>query len=104
MHTQEPWEINIGEYLGRRRLESKNEHGIVNDGWIIGEFEGPDAEDNAKRIKDCVNALAGVPDPAKLIEAVDNVLKMSKGQALPHHVWAVIDALRAARGPKGVGK
>lgn len=41
---------------------------------------------------------------AKLIEAVDNVLKMSKGQALPHHVWAVIDALRAARGPKGVGK
>ena len=64
MHTKEPWEINIGEYLGRRRLESKNEHGVVNDGWIIGEFEGPDAEDNVKRIKDCVNALAGVPDPA----------------------------------------
>lgn len=56
------------------------------------------------RLVECRNALAGVPDPAKLIEAVDNVLKMSKGQALPHHVWAVIDALRAARGPKGVGK
>jgi hypothetical protein len=68
MHTKEPWAVNIG------RVESKNEHGVANDGWIIAEFSGPEYRGNAKRVRDCVNALAGVPDPAAFMTAVGAVV------------------------------
>ena len=39
--TPGPWTTN------GRRVESEHEHGVVNDGWIICDAEGPDAEANA---------------------------------------------------------
>jgi hypothetical protein len=53
-HTPEPWATN------GTRIESENNHGWVNDGWIIAGLEGPDAEANARRIVACVNACAGI--------------------------------------------
>lgn len=55
-HTKEPWIVN-----GSIRIESEHEHGIVNDGWIIGDLSGQDAKENARRIVACVNACEGIP-------------------------------------------
>lgn len=54
-HTPEPWIVN-----GWIRIESEHEHGFVNDGWIIGDLDGPDAKENARRIVACVNACKGI--------------------------------------------
>jgi hypothetical protein len=64
-HTPEPW----GQYLN---------HITDSDGWTMGDlhfgqrFEGIsvkfDAEANAARIVACVNACAGMDDPAAEIE------------------------------------
>lgn len=55
VHTPEPWAVN-----GTRRIESRDEHGWANDGWIIADTDGPQGEANARRIVACVNACAGV--------------------------------------------
>ena len=52
-HTPEPWAKN------GTRVESEHEHGWANDGWIICGLDGPDAEENARRIVACVNWCAG---------------------------------------------
>lgn len=52
-HTPEPWVVN-GSHI-----ESENEHGWVNDGWIIADLSGSQIEANARRIVACVNACAG---------------------------------------------
>ena len=48
-HTELPWAHNIQESLAVR-IESRDEHGISNDGWIIAECVGPDAIDNVEYI------------------------------------------------------
>jgi hypothetical protein len=53
-HTPEPWALN------GLRIESKEEHGWANGGWIIAEVFGDDASANARRVVACVNACAGV--------------------------------------------
>ncbi len=57
-HTPIPWIANENHSnpLARVRIESKNEHGIVNDGYIIAQFEGPDAEANAEFVVLAANA------------------------------------------------
>lgn len=64
MHTPEPWAGN------EQRLESSREHGVANDGWCIAEFYGPDAKDYVSRTRACVNAMAGIADPAAFVEKV----------------------------------
>ncbi len=61
------------------------------------------------RLVECRNALANVPDPAKLIEAVHVLLEEQSAMVKycgPHdnELGRLFDALRAALGPKGVGK
>jgi hypothetical protein len=38
------------------RIESKGDHGWINDGWIIAKCEGPDAFANARRLVACWNS------------------------------------------------
>ena len=57
-HTKEPWAFNGA------RIESRDEHGWANDGWIVAMNEGPEAIDNARRIVAAVNACAGLPTEA----------------------------------------
>lgn len=49
--TPGPWATNGG------RVECRDDHGWVNDGWIIGDLDGPDAEANSALIVAAVNAL-----------------------------------------------
>jgi hypothetical protein len=63
----------------------------------------------ADRAVACVNVLAGVPDPAKLIEALDALIvfwdaTVDAGVEVDKTFAGYVDSLRAARGPKGVGK
>lgn len=48
-HTKLPWIASVTPLDNPSvvRLESKDAHGIDNDGWIIAEFHGPQAEANA---------------------------------------------------------
>lgn len=48
--TARPWVVN-----GTRRIESEHEHGVVNDGWIIGETNGPDDRRNSTFIAAACN-------------------------------------------------
>jgi len=62
---------------------------------------------SGNRMVDCVEAMAGIAEPKKLVKAVDAVIAvMEKFSARIQfsEVYEAIDALRAARGPKGVGK
>ncbi len=75
-HTALPWIANI-EHSGSGfwRIESKNEHGVVNDGYVIAEFSGPDAEQNCKLVRCAVNsheALVGVVRDALRFMTNDN--------------------------------
>lgn len=53
-HTPTPWATN------GTRVESEKEHRWANDGWIICDCMGSDAEANVRRIVACVNACEGV--------------------------------------------
>ena len=46
------------------RIESKDDHGWINDGWIIAQCLGPDAVANARRLVACWNALEGISTEA----------------------------------------
>jgi hypothetical protein len=52
--TPRPWATNCHHVPAR--VESEAEHGIVNDGWIICDCDGPDGEANAELIVRAVNA------------------------------------------------
>ena len=58
--TNGPWTVN--NQMGIR-IESENEHGWANDGWIIAELKGPDAEANA-------NLIAAAPELLEALEAI----------------------------------
>lgn len=56
-HTKTPWIAN-DQHSGldtRWRVESEYEHSVVNDGWVICNCYGPDAESNAKFIARACN-------------------------------------------------
>ena len=63
-HTPTPWASN------GNRVENRDEHGIVNDGWIICDCDGPDAEVNAEFIVRACNAHAD------LVEALGTATAM----------------------------
>lgn len=69
-HTKLPW---IGTDLHSAgdtqfRVESKDEHGVVNDGWIICNCYGPDQEANSKFIATACNAHADLVKVLKSLE------------------------------------
>lgn len=56
--TPRPWAFNphVDPMNASARVESKDAHGIDNNGWIIADLFGPDAEANAELIVTAVNA------------------------------------------------
>jgi hypothetical protein len=72
MHTTEPWARN------EQRIESSREHGVANDGWCIAEFYGPDAKENIRRTRACVNAMAGIESPAAFVAKVRELIAAAR--------------------------
>lgn len=91
-HTKEPWTTN------GVRIESTNEHGWANDGWIVGDCDGPDALANARRIVACVNACKGI-DTKFLEEAL---LAGAEPALYAHTLMQQRDELLAALKPIAV--
>ena len=60
-HTPEPW-FSDSEHVGSSVSDR------LNDGWFAAKCLGPDRVENARRIAACVNACAGMEDPAAEIE------------------------------------
>lgn len=52
-HTPAPWAVNYDGW----KVESRDNHGWANDGWIICKCDGPDARANAMLIVAAVNAF-----------------------------------------------
>lgn len=75
-HTNGPWAVN--NQMGIR-IESENEHGWANHGWIIAELKGPDAEANA-------HLITAAPELLEALEAVN--------QHLCYGISDIIDALK----------
>lgn len=57
-------------------------------------------EKDMKRLVECRNALAGVPDPQKLMDAIDEMIKTNALdiESYRHRFWERLKNLRAARG------
>lgn len=97
MYTKTPWVDNGGPKI----LESAVPK--ANGSKIIAEFFGPDAIDNSKRVQACIDALAGVADPAEFMATVDIVLEAWKTSECRvynslYNLNSAIDRLRTARG------
>ena len=56
-HTPEPW-FSDSEHVG------SSVSARLNDGWFAAKCLGPDRVENARRIASCVNACAGMEEPA----------------------------------------
>lgn len=67
LHTAEPWKARTltGEQPGMRVYAGRNE--IATCHYGSPEVDHAEAQSNAARIVACVNALAGVKDPAGLV-------------------------------------
>ena len=65
MHTKEPWKIrHLRESVGTDDRMTAMCYPCGEKGECT-----PESEANARRIVDCVNALATIPDPAAFVEA-----------------------------------
>lgn len=69
-HTKGPWAINTERFeddrlQGSTHVESANEHGWANDGWIICACDGPDQGANA-------HLIAAAPE---LYEALEKMVR-----------------------------
>lgn len=94
-HTQTPWATN------GNRVENRDEHGIVNDGWIIGDCDGPDADANAEFIVRACNAHADLVEALEMVRDADEDCKRDGLPTMPPMARAKIDAaLSKARGEK----
>ena len=92
-HTKEPWEIRAGE----TRYHPVDIHGQGINNWItdIG------GTGNAKRIVACVNACAGIKDPATavpmMLEALAWISDAGQDQGKPNEMWFYNRAMNLAR-------
>lgn len=72
-HTKEPWEVQPYVEYGAVYIVGSDLGGLVAGAhsWPTEIDSGDTArvEANARRIVDCVNALAGIPDPSAYIAA-----------------------------------
>lgn len=101
-HTPGPLAVNTADEnhadAGCWRLESKDQHGIVNDGCIIARTEGPDGEANAHRLALAWNAHD------ELLAALKNVRTLyasltGPDDAIAQAMLAEIDAAIAKATP-----
>ncbi len=71
-YTPGPWVVSKGssEEFPCLRVESKNKHGEVNDGWCIAEVRGSDAEANALLIATAPELLATCEAALKTLNAI----------------------------------
>jgi hypothetical protein len=79
--TPRPWATND------RRVESQHNHGWANDGWIIAQCEGPDAEANAALIVRAVNSFDA------MLEALSDLRATSEKMG---YFGSTMDKARAA--------
>jgi len=94
-HTPTPWASN------GNRVENRDEHGIVNDGWIICDCDGPDAEVNAEFIVRACNAHADLVEALVMVRDADEDCKRDGLPTIPPIPRAKIDAaLSKASGEK----
>jgi len=88
--TPRPWAVN------HTRVESRDEHGVANDGWIVADCKyGPDGEANAELIVCAVNChdelveflrsvvrgeFAGCPPQSVLVSEAKSLLAKAEGK------------------------
>lgn len=83
-HTAGPWAVNEDGF----KVESENEHGWVNDGWVVCVTEGPDKKSNARLIAaapDLLGALKALRDESmgfvpQCAEQVDAAIAKAEGK------------------------
>jgi hypothetical protein len=87
--TPGPWIANIeNSGSGYPRIESEHEHGVVNDGWIICDCEGPDGKANARLIAaapellEACKKLIYQPDLQVAIDAARVAIAKAEGDGL----------------------
>ncbi len=107
-HTKLPWIANNNHSnpLALTRIESKNEHGIVNGGYIIAQLMGPDHEKNGEFIiRACTSQPALLAACEKLMGLRSDLLEgttyMDEGALLTEGAEAFDDmevAITAAGG------
>ena len=71
-HTQEPWVDCPAKGNTERRIEHK---GVGNNCISLAVLSGPDREANSARAVQCVNACAGIPDPAAALELAREAIR-----------------------------
>jgi hypothetical protein len=99
-HTPTPWESNFN------RIESKDDHGVDNDGWMIAECIGPEQEANAEFIVRACNAHDALVAACEKIEKLrsdllEGATSMDEGALLTEGADAFDDieaALKLAKG------
>lgn len=124
-HTKEPWAIHTEQEFSISRATSVYIC-RAEEPWPSGQLARVNVQDgfeereaNARRIVDCVNALAGIPDPAAFVqaargmrEALESIAEywnrdrndMAMHNACWHAVNTAEDALTSFRAAMGEGQ
>ena len=114
-HTKEPWEVQPYVECGAVYIVGSDLGGLVAGAhsWPTEIDRGDTArvEANARRIVDCVNAFAGIPDPSAYIaaargmrealELLSNVARLTPGFPSPMALGDALSALRAFDAAQG---
>ena len=97
-HTPLPWVAN-DQHSGANPWRIESDDGVyANDGWIIAECLGPDAEANAALIVQAVNSHH------RLVEALEDIqhqaeTRIADGDEMGARIWriALVDILAEVR-------
>lgn len=100
-HTPEPWMAGtVGELTGLNRDElpiytvEGSAGPVIAMVWpIMADHDDDLQEANAARIVACVNALAGIEDPAAIVPLFKELLDWSESRDLDDPVWFKVRAL-----------
>ncbi len=84
-HTPEPWDVCDSDNSSFVHVETRHDHSIEAGRQICTVNRGNRAErlSNAGRIADCVNALAGIPDPAEALKVAREALSLLMKNVYP---------------------
>lgn len=87
-HTPEPWQL---KGLQDDCVISRDYHPIADfwNTWLVGLKE--EAKANAARVVSCINALAGIPDPAKFVAKAKS--DATKVVVLSHEINEIHEAV-----------
>ena len=90
-HTKEPWEVQPSHEDSALFIIGSNLGGLVGaaHGWPSEIESGNHSriEANARRIVACVNALAGIPDPAAFVQAARGMREAA--EAARNRIWGL---------------